>query len=340
MDRVAAVRAAVVARRSGVRRRPWTLQRRDGEPACPSARRGGSRLVRGAGQSGKLYRARPGGPPAGASDRRRRALLFALPDTPAPRRGRPNIVHPDPIQVGGLLEAKKISVLADTAYLPVSYHCPFGPSATAAILQLYASTTNVVRQKSFSEFDAASRRRAHHQLPDACRRQLCGERSPGPRRHRTQRGRRARPSLRGPGRAIDVAVNGSLRASEEMSSPDDSAVSGGSGKSASGAERREPAAPLAPDYEKRSATRQSEGSGELTPEQHSGRRCDDEKTRRRCRCSFIRRRSPTRAGGDHASCNELAARLCRWHPLLGQNSRWLRGRESSRRQGREQFRCI
>ena len=38
------------------------------------------------------------------------------------------------------------------------------------------------------------------------------------------------------------AVNGSLRASEGMSSPDDSAASGQSGNSTSGAEETEPAA--------------------------------------------------------------------------------------------------
>ncbi len=68
--------------------------------------------------------------------------------------GRPHIVQPDPIQVGGLLEAKKIAVLADSAYLPVSFHCPFGPIAVAGALQLYAATTNVVLQESFSAFDA------------------------------------------------------------------------------------------------------------------------------------------------------------------------------------------
>jgi galactonate dehydratase len=68
--------------------------------------------------------------------------------------GRPHIVQPDPIQVGGLLEAKKIAVLADSVYLPVSFHCPFGPVATAAALQLYAATTNVVLQESFAEFDS------------------------------------------------------------------------------------------------------------------------------------------------------------------------------------------
>lgn len=71
--------------------------------------------------------------------------------------GRPHVLQPDPIQVGGLLEAKKIAVLADSAYLPVSFHCPFGPVATAAIMQLNAATTNIVSQESFSEFDAAWR---------------------------------------------------------------------------------------------------------------------------------------------------------------------------------------
>lgn len=71
--------------------------------------------------------------------------------------GRPQVLQPDPIQVGGLLEARKISVLAESAYLPVSFHCPFGPVATAAILQLNAATTNIVSQESFSEFDAAWR---------------------------------------------------------------------------------------------------------------------------------------------------------------------------------------
>jgi galactonate dehydratase len=71
--------------------------------------------------------------------------------------GRPHVLQPDPIQVGGLLEAKKIAVLADSVYLPVSFHCPFGPIATAAVLQLNAATTNIVCQESFSEFDVAWR---------------------------------------------------------------------------------------------------------------------------------------------------------------------------------------
>ena len=53
--------------------------------------------------------------PRGTSDRRRRALLFALPGSAAssPSSAGHIVLQPDPIQVGGLLEAKKISVLAD-----------------------------------------------------------------------------------------------------------------------------------------------------------------------------------------------------------------------------------
>ena len=73
------------------------------------------------------------------------------------RFGRPHVLQPDPIQVGGLLEAKKIAAIADTSYLPVSFHCPFGPIASAAVLQLNAATTNIVCQESFSAFDVAWR---------------------------------------------------------------------------------------------------------------------------------------------------------------------------------------
>jgi galactonate dehydratase len=74
------------------------------------------------------------------------------------RLGKPHVLQPDPIQVGGLLEAKKIAVLADTSYLPVSFHSPFGPIATAAILQLNAATTNIDCQESFSAFDVEWRK--------------------------------------------------------------------------------------------------------------------------------------------------------------------------------------
>ena len=98
--------------------------------------------------------ARPGGLQIAAGERC--YSRYQVPQLLA--EGRPHVLQPDPIQVGGLLEAKKIAVLADSAYLPVSFHCPFGPIATAAVLQLNAATTNVVMQESFSEFDAAWRR--------------------------------------------------------------------------------------------------------------------------------------------------------------------------------------
>ena len=146
--------------------------------------------------------------------------------------GRPHILQPDPIQVGGLLEAKKISVLADSAYLPVSFHCPFGPIANAAVLQLYAATTNVVLQESFSEFDVAW----CHELIANCPMPVAGS--------------YAVSSLPGLGgielneevardhpyqeRAVQSmwAINGSLRAAAEMSSAGDETASRGSAKAA------------------------------------------------------------------------------------------------------------
>jgi galactonate dehydratase len=144
--------------------------------------------------------------------------------------GRPHIIQPDPIQVGGLLEAKKIAALADSAYLPVSFHCPFGPVATAAIVQLYAATTNVVLQESFSEFDAAWRRELIANCPIPISGSYAVNTLPGlggielneavVREHPYQE--RAVQSM--------WAVNGSLRASEEMSLPHGGAAPGGSGK--------------------------------------------------------------------------------------------------------------
>jgi galactonate dehydratase len=62
------------------------------------------------------------------------------------------VLQPDIMHVGGILEAKKIAALADASYIPVSYHNPFGPVATAAALQLDACTTNFIMQESFCEF--------------------------------------------------------------------------------------------------------------------------------------------------------------------------------------------
>ena len=68
------------------------------------------------------------------------------------------VLQPDVIHVGGILEAKKIAAVADACYVPVSFHNPFGPVATAACLQVDACTTNIVMQESFCEYDVPWRR--------------------------------------------------------------------------------------------------------------------------------------------------------------------------------------
>ncbi len=64
-----------------------------------------------------------------------------------------DVLQPDIIHVGGIMEGKKIAAMADAYYLPVSFHNPFGPVATAAAVQLDACTTNFVMQESFCEYD-------------------------------------------------------------------------------------------------------------------------------------------------------------------------------------------
>jgi galactonate dehydratase len=67
------------------------------------------------------------------------------------------VLQPDPIHVGGILESKKIAAIADAAYIPVSFHNPFGPVATAAAIQLDVCTTNIIMQESFCEYSPAWR---------------------------------------------------------------------------------------------------------------------------------------------------------------------------------------
>jgi galactonate dehydratase len=64
-----------------------------------------------------------------------------------------DVLQPDVIHVGGILEAKKIAAIADAQYVPVSFHNPFGPVATAASIQVDACTTNIIMQESFCEYD-------------------------------------------------------------------------------------------------------------------------------------------------------------------------------------------
>jgi len=64
-----------------------------------------------------------------------------------------DVLQPDPIHVGGILESKKIAAIADAQYVPVSFHNPFGPVATAAAIQVDTCTTNFIMQESFCEYD-------------------------------------------------------------------------------------------------------------------------------------------------------------------------------------------
>lgn len=57
------------------------------------------------------------------------------------------ILQPDLSHAGGILECKKIAAMAETYYLAVAPHCPLGPVALAASLQLDACTPNFLVQE-------------------------------------------------------------------------------------------------------------------------------------------------------------------------------------------------
>ena len=104
------------------------------------------------------------------------------------------VLQPDIMHVGGILEAKKIAAIADASYIPVSYHNPFGPVATAAALQLDACTTNFIMQESFCEFSEPWRFDLLEQAPRPVERPLRDPERPRPRRRRVPgRGRRGAP---------------------------------------------------------------------------------------------------------------------------------------------------
>ena len=81
---------------------------------------------------------------------------------------------------------------------------PFGPIATAATLQLYAATTNVVLQESFSEFDAPWRRELVRNCPMPVARPLPGEHSFPALAASSSTTRSCAITLPGAGAAIDV----------------------------------------------------------------------------------------------------------------------------------------
>lgn len=58
-----------------------------------------------------------------------------------------DIVQPDISHAGGLLECKKIAAMAEAYDIAVAPHCPLGPIAAAASLQLAAGTPNFTLQE-------------------------------------------------------------------------------------------------------------------------------------------------------------------------------------------------
>ena len=61
--------------------------------------------------------------------------------------GAVDIIQPDLSHCGGLLEARKIAAMAEAYDVAVAPHCPLGPIALAACLQLAACTPNVAIQE-------------------------------------------------------------------------------------------------------------------------------------------------------------------------------------------------
>jgi galactonate dehydratase len=58
-----------------------------------------------------------------------------------------DILQPDLAHAGGISETKRIAAMAETYDVAIAPHCPLGPLALAACLQLAASTHNVVIQE-------------------------------------------------------------------------------------------------------------------------------------------------------------------------------------------------
>ena len=58
-----------------------------------------------------------------------------------------SILQPDLCHAGGIMECRKIAAMAEVYYAAVAPHCPLGPIALAACLQLDACTPNFLIQE-------------------------------------------------------------------------------------------------------------------------------------------------------------------------------------------------
>jgi galactonate dehydratase len=68
-----------------------------------------------------------------------------------------DVIQPDILNTGGILEAKKISAMAEANYVSVAPHQAEGPICTAVCAQLDACIPNFYIQESFDEFDVSWR---------------------------------------------------------------------------------------------------------------------------------------------------------------------------------------
>ncbi|MCQ2420288.1 MAG: D-galactonate dehydratase, partial [Clostridia bacterium] len=62
-------------------------------------------------------------------------------------QGIADILQPDLSHAGGILEVRKISAMAEAYDMAIAPHCPLGPIALAACLQLDACTPNAYIQE-------------------------------------------------------------------------------------------------------------------------------------------------------------------------------------------------
>lgn len=66
--------------------------------------------------------------------------------------GAPDVLQPDPIHAGGLLEMKKIAAMGDVRSMVVAPHNSNGPVCTTAAVHFDFTTTNIKVQECFDDF--------------------------------------------------------------------------------------------------------------------------------------------------------------------------------------------
>jgi len=126
-------------------------------------------------------------------------------------QGAVDIIQPDLSHAGGITECRKIAAMAEAYDIAVAPHCPLGPIALAACLQLDAVSYNCfIQEQSLGiHYNAANDLLDYAANKDVFRYELCRHsRWPGPRR-RDRRGlrqgaRQGRPPLAQP----DLAPQG------------------------------------------------------------------------------------------------------------------------------------